>query len=152
MPVEADKSPSSDLLFFLHPSPPQKKDVEEGPPEAPQACAPTRLRPSDRGSWAHVRAVATWRTSDTETQAENWSEELARLEMFFERNPPPDIELTLARHTRIACPDKFVAAHLATCWANNGRATFLPYLERLRLLRVLPDIDPFPPVSGNVIF
>jgi hypothetical protein len=103
------------------------------------------LKARARGSWVAVRPVATWGIPEVQLPAGDWTRELDALDAFFIANPPPPPAINLDGHTRIGDPGTFIASHLATCRAYNGRPAFLPYLERLRTLRDRTDADPFPP-------
>lgn len=63
-----------------------------------------------------------------------WTEELEQIEGYFSTHPLPVVPVLLDGHTVIAEPGKFLETHLATLKANDGRRTFLPYLDRLRAL------------------
>ena len=72
-----------------------------------------------------------------EKQSINWNEQIEELESFFNNIKLPKKEIKLNQCTTILNPNKFISSHLATVKVNNGSLIYLPYLERLRSLRLL---------------
>lgn len=66
---------------------------------------------------------------------EDWSCEIKELEDYFNNVDCNNKSMKLnSSHTITNCA-QFIAAHLSTIKANNGNKCYLPYLNRLRLLK-----------------
>jgi hypothetical protein len=65
----------------------------------------------------------------------NWSNDIAELEAFFTSIALPIQPVKLDRCSTITNCSQFIESHFATTKANNGKRTFLPYLNRLQELR-----------------
>jgi hypothetical protein len=66
--------------------------------------------------------------------AENWDKEIEELKTFLQnRDLPTKIELN--NFITAINPKLFVDTHLSMIEENNGKKTFLPYLERLKQLK-----------------
>ena len=65
----------------------------------------------------------------------NWNNEIAELKKFFEAVELPTNSTKLYNYCKIVDLPLFVESHLATVNAQNGRLTYLPYLERLQILK-----------------
>ena len=68
-------------------------------------------------------------------EPENWDQAIAELERYFSTATLPTVPVKLNACQTITDISKFIAGHLATVKANNGKRTFLPYLERLQELK-----------------
>ena len=62
---------------------------------------------------------------------ENWDNEIAELETFFNGIELPTYDITLDKSTKIKDVNKFIKSHLVYVKANNGNKIFRPYLDRL---------------------
>lgn len=63
-----------------------------------------------------------------------WAKEIEELKIFFEKNDL-NINVKLSSNFEITDVPKFVQNHLRIVETNNGKETYLPYLERLREVR-----------------
>ena len=73
-------------------------------------------------------------------QPENWNSEITELEKFFNKNPLPAQAIKLSGCSTIIDCRMFIRTNIATVIANNGKRIYLPYLQRLQLLKqVLTD-------------
>jgi hypothetical protein len=68
-------------------------------------------------------------------QPENWSNDIAELENYFAGITVPTQLVKLNRCSTIKDCTLFIESHFATVKANNGKRTFLPYLNRLQELK-----------------
>lgn len=65
----------------------------------------------------------------------NWSVEISELEKYFAAVELPTHPVRLNECSIITNVPLFIESHLSTAKANNGRNTYLPYLNRLQALR-----------------
>jgi hypothetical protein len=66
---------------------------------------------------------------------ESWEQDIAELENYFTGITLPTQPLKLNRCRTITKCSLFIESHFATVKANNGKRTFLPYLNRLQELK-----------------
>jgi hypothetical protein len=66
---------------------------------------------------------------------QNWSNIISELESYFASNELPTQPITLNQCSVIKNCSLFIESHLAVVKANNGKRTFLPYLNRLLELK-----------------
>jgi len=80
-----------------------------------------------------------WSVSTTKNAIpKSWNKEIVELEKFFENIELPTQPMQLNNHSTITDIANYLESHFATVKANNGKPTFLPYLERLQeLMRVM---------------
>ena len=71
-----------------------------------------------------------------DTAQENWGEEIADLNEFFKRVLLPNQKIKLSRYKTIINPTKFIESHMAIVSTYNGKRIALPYLNRLRELKI----------------
>lgn len=64
----------------------------------------------------------------------DWTKELEQLEAFFSK-AEIKYSVVLPDGAEIANIHKFANTHINCCRRNNGKKTFLPYLERLRMAK-----------------
>ena len=62
----------------------------------------------------------------------NWNEEIETIEHYFQEHGTPSQPIQLNQHTTITNPANFVDSHLQMVKFNNGKPTFLPYLNSLK--------------------
>ncbi len=74
-------------------------------------------------------------------QPQNWNNDIAELENYFASIELPTQPVKLNRWSTITDCSLFVESHLATVKANNGKETFLPYLNRLQELKQVLTIN-----------
>ncbi len=68
---------------------------------------------------------------------ESWTVTINGLETFFAGATLPDVPIKLNEYTTVTDVSKFIHSHINTVKANNGKQTFLPYLNRLQELKNL---------------
>jgi hypothetical protein len=68
-------------------------------------------------------------------QPENWEQEINELESYFASVTLPTQPVKLNKSSTITNCYLFIESHFATVKANNGKRTFLPYLNRLQELK-----------------
>ena len=68
-------------------------------------------------------------------QPETWDKEIKGLVQYFETSTLPPQPVKLNQCTTVTDVQQFISSHLAIVQANNGKRTFLPYLNRLQSLR-----------------
>jgi hypothetical protein len=66
-----------------------------------------------------------------EDKNEDWSDVIKDLEDFFSKTKLPKDQLKLNNFSTILDCSKFIESHLCIVKANNGKNTFVPYLDRL---------------------
>ena len=66
---------------------------------------------------------------------ENWEQDITELESYFAGITLPTQPVKLNRCSTITDCSLFIESHFATVKANNGKRTFLPYLNRLQELK-----------------
>jgi hypothetical protein len=68
-------------------------------------------------------------------QPQSWSNDIAELETYFSNIEIPAQSIKLSQNTTITDISSFIDSHFATLKSNNGKRTFLPYLNRLKELK-----------------
>lgn len=68
-------------------------------------------------------------------QPKNWSNNIAELENYFASIELPTQPVKLNRYSTITDCSLFIESHFANVKANDGKRTFLPYLNRLQELK-----------------
>jgi hypothetical protein len=66
---------------------------------------------------------------------ESWEQDITELERYFETATLPAVPVKLNPYSTITNVALFIHSHFATVKANNGKRTFLPYLNRLQELK-----------------
>jgi len=69
------------------------------------------------------------------TLNESWEKDITELENYFTGIPIPTQPVKLNQCCTITDFSLFIESHLATVIANNGKRAFLPYLNRLQILK-----------------
>jgi len=70
-----------------------------------------------------------------QTKPDSWQQDIAELENYFTSIEIPTQPVKLNPAETIINCSLFIESHLATVKANNGKQTFLPYLNRLQILK-----------------
>ena len=70
-------------------------------------------------------------------QLENWEQDITELENYFSGIALPTKPIKLNRFSTITNCSLFIESHFSIVKANNGKQTFLPYLNRLQELKFL---------------
>lgn len=71
--------------------------------------------------------------------AENWDKEIEELENFFKSCQMPTEPIQLSKGEVIHNLKLFIDTHISVIKINNGKKVFIPYLDRLKLLKSLID-------------
>ncbi|WP_277926353.1 DUF6965 family protein [Aestuariivivens sediminicola] len=79
--------------------------------------------------------VEVFQTEPIKEQSENWGNNIAEFETFFAGIELPTQPVKLNGCSTIKDCTLFIESHFATVKANNGKQTFLPYLNRLQELK-----------------
>src|SRR5690554_5555403 len=79
--------------------------------------------------------VEVFQPEPIKEQPENWGNDIAELEKYFAGIELPPQPVKLNRCSTITDCSLFIKNHFATVKANNGKRTFLPYLNRLQELK-----------------
>lgn len=74
-------------------------------------------------------------------QPQNWNNEINELETYFSKTQLPAEPIKLNQCSTIINASMFIESHFATVKANNGKRTFLPYLNRLQELKQVLTIN-----------
>ena len=108
-------------------------------PEAPQPEPEkvTKVTHQQNILFSHVAPLPKVEVFKTERieQPQNWINDIAELENYFTSIKLPTQPVKLNRCSTITDCSLFIESHFATVKANNGKRTFLPYLNRLQELR-----------------
>lgn len=78
-----------------------------------------------------------WFPKPSQEQPKKWDADISELKRFFENITIASKPVKLNQSTIIINCQTFIENHLATVKANNGKETFIPYLNRLKRLREL---------------
>ena len=68
-------------------------------------------------------------------ELENWDQDILELENYFSGITIPSQPVKLNQYSTIEECSLFIKSHFATVKANNGKLTYLPYLNRLQELK-----------------
>ena len=72
---------------------------------------------------------------------ESWEQDITELENYFAGIALPTQPVKLNPYSTITNCSQFIKSHFATVKANNGKRTFLPYLNRLQELKQVLTIN-----------
>lgn len=86
-------------------------------------------------------------TTYRKRQTQNWSNELAELESYFASIELPTKPVKLNGSSTITDCKSFVNSHFTTIERNNGKPSFLPYLERLQQLKDVLSTNTSPEIN-----
>ena len=73
----------------------------------------------------------------TKPVQKDWNKNIIEIENYFKSIEIPKQAVKLNKCTTITNCDMFIDSHIKTVKANNGKETFLPYLDRLKDLSQL---------------
>ncbi len=148
---EADKSKGNDLADFLI-----KLDwrrfrdlkAKEQQPEPEKVTEVTEVTHEKNIIFSHAEPLPKVEVFKTgrighlkKEQPQNWSNDIAELENYFASIELPTQPVKLNRCSTITDCSLFIESHFATVKANNGKRTFLPYLNRLQELKQVLTIN-----------
>jgi hypothetical protein len=117
--TEAEKKQGFDLADYLI-----KYDYKAFALPIPEAAEPTPA----------VQPLVEVKPIEQPEQAKlkSWEQDITELENYFEGLQLPTQPVKLKRCSTITNCSLFIESHFATVKANNGKRTFLPYLNRLQ--------------------
>src|SRR5690554_1484771 len=144
---ERDKSEGNDLADYLIKQDWRlfrKRNIQEQPQPEPVPVE-TLIREKGEKSEAPNKTffsqpepqykVEVFQPEPIKEQPENWGNDIAELEKYFAGIELPPQPVKLNRCSTITDCSLFIKNHFATVKANNGKRTFLPYLNRLQELK-----------------
>jgi len=142
---EADKSKGNDLADFLIKQDWRlfrKRNIQEQPPqpELEKVTKVTKVTHQQNIIFSHAEPLPKIEVFKTE-QSQNWSNDIAALENYFASIELPTQPIKLNKISTITDCSLFIESHLAIVKANNGKQTFLPYLNRLQELKQVLTIN-----------
>ena len=115
------------------------ENIEQEQPPPPEV---EKSIPEQNIIFSHVEPLPKVEVFKTERiehlkkeQPQNWSNDIAELENYFAGIELPTQPVKLNRCSTITDCSLFIESHFATVKANNGKRTFLPYLNRLKELK-----------------
>jgi hypothetical protein len=127
---EAEKKQGFDLADYLI-----KYDCKAFTLSKPETIEPTE----QHNDFSHLTTHTQGQIKKT-FLPESWEREITELESYFAEIALPTQPVKLNRCSTIINCSLFIESHFATVKANNGKRTFLPYLNRLQELKqVLPQ-------------
>ena len=123
----------------------RKQPIQEQPPqpEPEKVTKVTKVTPQQNIIFSHVEPLPKVEVFKTERieQPQNWSNDIAELENYFASIELPTQPVKLNRCSTITDCSLFIESHFATVKTNNGKRTFLPYLNRLQELKQVLTIN-----------
>ena len=128
----------------------RKQPIQEQPPqpEPEKVTKVTKVTHQQNIIFSHVEPlpkVEVFKTGRIEhpikEKPQNWSNDIAELENYFASIELPTQPVKLNRCSTITDCSLFIESHFATVKANNGKRTFLPYLNRLQELKQVLTIN-----------
>lgn len=142
---ERDKSEGNDLADYLIKQDWRlfrKRNIQEQPPqpEPERVTKVTKVTHQQNIIFSHAEPLPKVEVFKTE-QPQNWSNDIAELESYFAGIELPTQPVKLNRCSTITDCSLFIESHFATVKANNGKRTFLPYLNRLQELKQVLTIN-----------
>lgn len=132
--TEAERQQGLDLADYLI-----KLNYKEFALHEPEASEP----PPAIQPLAYVKAIEqpepvyyfTPNNEGEQPKPESWEQDITELENYFAGIALPTQPVKLNPYSTITNCSKFIESHFATVKANNGKRTFLPYLNRLQELK-----------------
>ena len=147
---ERDKSEGNDLADYLIKQDWRlfrKRNIQEQPPQ-PEPEKVTKVTHQQNILFSHVAPLPKVEVFKTERiehpikeQPQNWINDIAELENYFASIELPTQPVKLNRCSTITDCSLFIESHFATVKANNGKRTFLPYMNRLQELKQVLTIN-----------
>lgn len=142
---ERDKSEGNDLADYLIKQDWRlfkKRNIQKQPPqpEPEKVTKVTKVTHQQNIIFSHVEPLSGVEVFKTK-QPQNWSNDIAELENYFASIELPTQPIKLNRWSTITDCSLFIESHLAIVKANNGKQTFLPYLNRLQELKQVLTIN-----------
>ena len=141
---ERDKSEGNDLADYLIKQDWRlfrKRNIQEQPPQ-PEPEKVTKVTHQQNIIFSHAEPLPKVKVFKTERierpkkeQPQNWGNDITELENYFTSIELPTHPVKLNRCSTITDCSLFIESHFATVKGNNGKRTFLPYLNRLQELK-----------------
>ena len=150
---ERDKSEGNDLADYLIKQDWRlfrKRNIQEQAPqpEPEKVTKVTKVTHQQNIIFSHVEPLPKVEVFKTgrigrpiKEKPQNWNNDIAELENYFASIELPTQPIKLNRWSTITDCSLFIESHLATVKANNGKETFLPYLNRLQELKQVLTIN-----------
>ena len=145
---ERDKSEGNDLADYLIKQDWRlfrKRNIQEQAPqpEPEKVTKVTKVTHQQNIIFSHVETLPKVEVFKTERieQPQNWSNDIAELENYFASIKLPTQPVKLNRCSTITDCSLFIESHFATVKGNNGKRTFLPYLNRLQEFKQVLTIN-----------
>ena len=129
--TEAEKKQGFDLADYLVRLKLNEFTIPEPPATDPPPAVQTLIEATPKEQPEPVLYVRP----PEQPKRENWEQEITKLEMFFAGISIQAPIIHLNAFSKILNCSQFIENHLATVKANNGKHTFLPYLNRLQELK-----------------
>jgi hypothetical protein len=129
--TEAERAKGLDLVDYLIKF--NYKDFT--PPQTETTTPPINLQPFVVVETFEQPEPLSYFNNTEQPQPENWERYINELENYFASITIPTQPIKLNRCSTITNCSLFIESHLATVKANNGKRTFLPYLNRLKELK-----------------
>jgi len=111
------------------------KAVQEQREEEQQLFDPVRPKKSKEKEDLRPVKLRTSATESNPVEREGWDQDTAELENFFASTDLPATPVRLNQYSTVTNIASFIHSHLETVKVNNGKGTFLPYLNRLQELK-----------------
>jgi len=150
---ERDKSEGNDLADYLIKQDWRlfrKRNIQEQPPqpEPEKVTKVTKVTHQKNIFFSHNESLPKVEVSKIgrighpkKEKSQNWSDDIAELENYFASIELPTQPVKLNRCSTITDCSLFIENHFATVKANNGKRTYLPYLNRLQELKQVLTIN-----------
>lgn len=128
----------------------RKRNIQEQlpQPEPEKVTKVTKVTHQQNIIFSHVEPLPKVEVFKTERiehpikeKPQNWSNDIAELENYFASIELPTQPVKLNGCSTITDCSLFIESHFATVKANNGKRTFLPYLNRLQELKQVLTIN-----------
>lgn len=128
----------------------RKQDIKETPQPEPEPVETSTREKSEKREAPKktffsqpepLPKVEVFQPEPIREQSENWSNDIAELENYFASIELPTQPVKLNGCSTIKDCSLFIESHFATVKANNGKRTFLPYLNRLQELKQVLTIN-----------
>lgn len=122
----------------------RKQVIQEQPPQTEKSEASEQREVVKTKLISHASQLPKVEVLKSELpvqqQPQSWSKDIAELETYFASIELPAQPLELNKCSTIRDCRRFLETHFATVKRNNGNRTFLPYLNRLKELRLIIEI------------
>jgi hypothetical protein len=129
--TEAEREQGFDLADYLI-----KYDYKAFPPTEPEATEPPpAIQPLIDVKPFEQPEPVYYFSKPEQPKPGSWEQDITELENYFAGLTLPTQPIKLNRCSTIKDCSLFIKSHFATVKANNGKQTFLPYLNRLRELK-----------------